>query len=186
LHVPVKIEWWTGSEETKRMRDSVGEILHPGERVFICVTNTAGPGNVWVNVFDVGMSRKITLLNTSEPSGLELAPGTSYTIGCEPVFRAAGLPLSWPKHLPVSGPRIEAIVAIFADAPQDLRRLQTDGVRARQACSRATAIAPSGLKALLEGMTSGTREFAGAAEFQSVRYQAKHIEFMVTPGGRHA
>jgi hypothetical protein len=186
LDVPVAVDWWSGSMDHPRRRARSGETLHPGDRVFVKVANAAKPGpdvgTVWANVFDVGMSRKITLLSGSEPSGLELAPGKSYIIGTEPGLKASGLPLSWPAHLPATGPRAESIIVIFSDAPQDLRRLQTDGVRGgdRQVSGRAAA--PSALKALLGAVNSGTREFDQTGGLQVVRYRVERIDFLVEPG----
>jgi caspase domain-containing protein len=187
LETPVAVDWWTCTKGTPRPREKSGETLHPGERVFVKVANAAMPGfrteTVWANVFDIGMSRKITLLNGSEPSGLELTPGKSYTIGSEPGLNATGLPLSWPAHLPATGSRAEAIVVIFSDAPQDLRRLQTDGVRGGggQVAGRATA--PSSLKTLLDSVNSGTREFDRTSGLKAVRYRVERIDFLVDPGG---
>jgi hypothetical protein len=185
LDVPVAVEWWTGTKDEPHRREMSGEVLHPGHRVFIKVANAAEPGSgagtVWANVFDVGMSRKITLLNSSEPSGLELTPGHSYVIGTEPGLQARGLPLSWPQQLPAAGPRSECIVVIFSDTPQDLRRLQTDGVRRGDLQVRGMAAAPSALKALLDGVNSGTREFGQDSALQVVRYRVERIEFLVEP-----
>jgi hypothetical protein len=185
LEVPVAVEWWTGTKDEKRRRELSGETVHPGDQVFIKVSNTttlrSDTGTVWANLFDVGMSRKITLLNGSEPSGLELAPQKSYVIGPEPGLQARGLPLSWPGQLPTTGPRSESIVVILSDAPQDLRRLQTEGVRGADPDLRGVAGAPSALRALLDGVNSGTREFPSTGGLQAVRYRVVRIEFLVEP-----
>jgi hypothetical protein len=43
------------------------------------------------------------------------------------------------------------------------------------------AAAPSALKALLDGVNSGTREFGQDSALQVVRYRVERIEFLVEP-----
>jgi len=97
-------------------------------------------------------------------------------------MKAGGLPLSWPAQLPATGPRAESIVVIFSDAPQDLRRLETDGVRMSDMQVGGMATAPSALKALLDSVNSGTREFDLTGGLQTVRYSVECIDFLVEPG----
>jgi hypothetical protein len=178
LNIPVAVEWWTGTKDAPQRREMAGERVRPGDRLFIQVTNEAKPGNgsssVWANVFDIGMRSKITLLNTSEPSGLELSPGRSYVIGTEPGLRASGLGLSWPRGLPIAGPRRESIIAIFSDIPQDLRRLDTVGLRGRGSPE-------SSLMALLDSVKAGTRELTRDETLPTVRYRVERIDFLVEP-----
>jgi hypothetical protein len=180
LDTPVSFRWWTDALAGGRDREVIGEVLHPGDRVFVEVRNDAPAGGptVFVNVFDVGLSSRITLMSTSEPSGIELPAGKSYVLGRNPVNGAPGLQLTWPKTLPAGGQRPETIIAIFSDRPQALAHLQTDGVRS------ANWGPASDLELLVDSVVTATREFdmtttAEAAE--PVRYALARAEFSVEP-----
>jgi hypothetical protein len=180
LETPVSFLWWTDALEGGRDRELIGEVLHPGDRVFFEVRNQAPAGgpSVFVNVFDVGLSSKITLMNTSEPSGIELPAGKSYVFGKNPVSGAPGLQLTWPKMLPAGGQRPETIIAIFSDRPQALAHLQTDGVRSAVFGQR------SDLERLVDSVVTATREFdmtAPAEAAEPVHYAVVRAEFRVEP-----
>jgi Caspase domain len=181
LTTPVSFRWWTGALEGGSPRELAGEVLHPGDRVFIEVGNDAPAGGptVYANVFDVGMTSKISLMNSSEPSGIELAPGKRYVFGTNPVEGAPGLKLEWPTTLAARGRRSETIVAIVSDQPQALAQLQTDGVRGGDEGGPASA-----LQQLLASVVTGTREFntgLGAEPAQPVGYTVARAEFEVEP-----
>jgi hypothetical protein len=178
---PASLRWWTGSLDHGQMRQLVGEVLHPGDRVFLAVENHAPAGGptVYANVFDVGMTSKISLMNSSEPSGIELAPGRNYVFGTDAMAGAQGLRLDWPSTLLRRGRRAETIVAIISDQPQNLTHLQTDGVRGEDRGRRATS-----LEVLLNSVVTGTRKVTavgGAEPDQPVRYTVARAEFEVEP-----
>lgn len=103
-------------------------VLHAGERVWISVRNEAEPirgraARVFANVLDLGVNGRVTVLNTTEPSGIELLPGEEHAIGAEPGGREPGLELMWPAGVAAEEPRFETVMAVFSNRPQDLRGL---------------------------------------------------------------
>jgi hypothetical protein len=72
------------------------------------------------NVFDVGLRRKVTLLSTQAPAGIQLEPGEEYLLGALPDGTPSGFTLSWPPGLPRDLPRGEDVVVIASEQPVDL------------------------------------------------------------------
>ncbi|WP_218779432.1 caspase family protein [Streptomyces sp. NRRL B-24572] len=107
-------------------------VLHPGDRVRMRVRNlgaSEGPGRtVYAHVLDLGVGGRVSVLNTAEPSGIELMPGETRALGRLPGGEDPGLPLSWPAGLPADGPRFETLTAVFADRPQSMANLVRAGV----------------------------------------------------------
>ena len=108
---------------------TAGACLHVGERIYLRLRNR-GRVRLHVSVFDVGIGGGITLLNTSQPSGLVLGPERLETLGFRPDGTPVGLELEWPAAVPREGARPESLVIIASDTPVDLRLLETSGTRA--------------------------------------------------------
>ncbi|GAA3250522.1 caspase family protein [Dactylosporangium siamense] len=151
-----------------------GAVLHPGDRIRIALAS--GPdasATVYASVLDVGLAGRVTILNDAEPAGMALAPGSSRAIGERPGGLDPGLELFWPEAVPADTARCETLVAVFSDAPQDLRRLARDGVNERDGPGAGGTLA-----ALLR---SGTREFRTATE--TARFAIRQVTFVLCPGG---
>jgi hypothetical protein len=140
-------------------------VLHAGDRLWIRLYNDAdrrgadgsgGVGLVYANVLDLGVGGRISVLNATEPSGIELLPGEEHAIGAEPGGHEPGLPLTWPPGLPADIPRFETVMAVFSDRPQDLRVLTQPEAADRDL--------PGG----------------GAA---ATRYSYQRVTFVLCPGG---
>ncbi|MEU1466172.1 caspase family protein [Streptomyces sp. NPDC005727] len=136
-------------------------VLHPGDRVRMRVRNlgTGGSdnGTVYAHVLDLGVGGRVSLLNTAEPSGIELIPGETRALGRWPGGEDPGLPLSWPAGLPADGPRFETLTAVFADRPHSLAGLIRDGI-------------------------GGRRDF-GVPQVDVGRYTVVRVTFLLCPGG---
>ncbi|OJT20884.1 hypothetical protein BO221_28715 [Archangium sp. Cb G35] len=169
------IEWGRVLAGYARRLPSVGACLQAGERLYVRLRNRGG-SRIYVSVFDVGVSGCITLLSTSQPSGLVLGPERVETLGALPDGTLVGLELDWPATVPATGERPESLVIIASDAPVDLRLLETPGARV----VRATA---SSLERLLRGLVVGTTRAASALGGGSflVKHAVKHIRFWLDP-----
>jgi hypothetical protein len=157
---------------------SAGACLHAGERLYVRLRNR-GRSRLYVSVFDVGVGGCITLLNTSQPSGLVMGPEHVETLGARPDGALVGLELDWPAAVPPRGERPESLVVIASDAPVDLRLLETSGSR----LVRATA---SSLERLLHGLVVGTTR-AGSPQgggSHLVKHAVRHIRFWLDPRAR--
>ena len=154
---------------------SAGTCLHAGERVYVRLHNR-GRSRLYISVFDLGVGGCITLLNTSQPSGLVMGPGRVEALGTRPDGTLVGLELEWPAAVPQEGERPESLVVIASDAPVDLRLLETSG-------SRLVRAATLPLERLLHGLrVGGTRAaFPQGGGTHPVRYAVKHIRFWLDP-----
>jgi hypothetical protein len=157
---------------------TAGACLHAGERLYVRLRNR-GRSRFYVSVLDIGVGGCITLLNTSQPSGLVLGPERVETLGARPDGTLVGLELDWPAAVPPVGERPESLVVIASDAPVDLRLLETSG-------SRLVRAMASSLERLLQGLRVGTTRAVApqAGGTHGVRHAVKHIRFWLDPRPR--
>ena len=179
LEGDLDIEWGRVLAGQAIRLPSAGSCLHAGERLYVRLRNR-GRSRIYVSVFDVGVGGCITLLNTSQPSGLVLGPDRMETLGVRPDGTLVGLELDWPAAVPpTGGERPESLVVIVSDAPVDLRLLETSGSR----LVRATG---SSLERLLRGLVVGTTRAASPQGGGShlVKHAVRHIRFWLDPRPR--
>jgi hypothetical protein len=172
LDVPVAVELARHDPEGRRVLDPHGTQLFNGERISVTIRNESNiPVFGWL--FDIGVSSRIALVTNESPSGFRLAyagtPGDSRTVG-----GTDGLPLDWPPTIPTDGPRLETLVVILADRPQDLHALETGSARERGGAS-------SPLDAILEEVRIGTREWGASQDGAPLRYRVERIDFLLDP-----
>lgn len=161
--------------EAKRLL-TTGQTLHSGERLYVQLKNN-GRLRLYVSIFDIGVSGSITLLSTSEPSGLVLEPGGERRLGAQWNGALAGLEVDWPDSVPREGERPESLVLIASDKPVDLRLYETS----RQRLVRGES--PS-LEQLLQGTWSTRAEPPPGGGTSPLRYAVKHIRFWLDPRPR--
>jgi hypothetical protein len=175
----VTVEYSRLEGEGETPLEASGDHLFEDDRVVVRLRNE-GSERRYVSVFDIGLTGTISLLSTSEPSGLSLAQGDMSEL-----YRTAGgltgIELFWPPDLPRGGPRVESFVTIISDVPQNLRALEQKGVRA--GAPRERGRAPSALQLLVEAVTSGTRD-ARPQVAETVRYRVERFDFMLQPARR--
>jgi hypothetical protein len=172
------IEWGRVLAGRASRLPSAGACLHAGERLYVRLHNR-GRSRIYVSVFDVGVGGCITLLNTSQPSGLVMGPERMETLGARPDGTLVGLELDWPAAVPPMGDRPESLVVIASDAPVDLRLLETSGSR----LVRARAVS---LERLLQGLVVGTTRAVSpqGGGPHLVKHAVKHIRFWLDPSPR--
>lgn len=91
----LRIEWGTVKDGEATTLDPTGARLSPGDRIHLEVTNE-GPGTVYVSIFDIGLTGKITLLSLSGSTGLKIPAGKHDGVGLHPHLGVIGHgPLSW-------------------------------------------------------------------------------------------
>ncbi|MER7544777.1 caspase family protein [Spirillospora sp. NPDC127506] len=100
-----------------------GAALNCGDRLTVRVANLSRT-RLYVWLFDVGVTGRVTLLTDDQPDGRPLAaagsPGDVHTVG-----GPEGMELAWPTSVPPQGPRLESLIAIAADRSLDLSFLET-------------------------------------------------------------
>ncbi len=161
--------------EWGRVRDGVtiplpqaGATLFAGDRVYLRVFNEDLP-RLYVSVYDVGVSGRISLLTSSEPAGVELALREDYTLGADESGVVEGLEAWWPRELPTSGgPRLESFVVFLSDRPLDLRALEAPGIRRLDRAAAVTRASPARATSL-------------AAGAELVRYAIERVDFQLHP-----
>jgi hypothetical protein len=154
-----------------------GQHLFDGDRIIVRLRNN-GEEQRFASVFDIGLRGSITLLSTSEPAGLTLAPGDVHELYRGPAG-LTGVELYWPDDLPRTAPRPESIVTVITDRRQDLTRLYQPGV------SRAGGGALSPLEQLVDAVATGTRDARPSQpREETVRYRVVRLDFVLNPEKR--
>jgi hypothetical protein len=159
-----------------------GEHLYAGDAVVVRARNTSGHTR-YVSVLDIGLTGRVAILTTAEPSGSTVAASEELVVGEDAVHQLTGIPLFWPDGLPMEGPRPETLVTLVADAPvSGLRALEQPGVRTRSV-DRGPR---SALDLLIEDLAAGTRDAAvvGAGAARQTRYRVHRFDFLLHPETR--
>ncbi len=178
LKQPFEVEWGIVKEGQLDPRPEEGALMHVGDPVYVRVHNKSHE-NIYASIFDIGLGGKITLLNTAEPSGIEIRPKQDYILGYREYYGLEGLPLQWGDGVPNDGPRPESLVVIVMDRPQDLRVFEQEGMRNFGSTVR------SQLQDLLLQFAYGTtRDLSPNSSAADVHYAIRHIDFLVDPNCR--
>ncbi|WBC03311.1 caspase family protein [Micromonospora sp. WMMA1976] len=178
LRQSVRTEWGRVRDGRETPLAPSGELLfaQADERIFFRVTNE-GDLDVFVSLVDIGVSYRIALLTHSDPSGVRLEPGASYTYGWnEDRNELTGVAVSWPDGIDMSATRPETVLVLVSDGPVDVSSLQRPGVRGDG--RRATG---SGLTHLLAQIATGATREVGPEPAGQVRYAVQPIDFMLSP-----
>jgi hypothetical protein len=158
-----------------------GEHLFAGDKVVVRARNGSTETR-YVSVLDVGVSGAVSVQTSSEPDGVTVAPGETYTVGTDNVGQIEGLTLFWPEGVPQGGPRPETFVAIVADRKVDgLGRLEQAGVKTR---GRGEGPATS-LEAIIDDVNAGRRDSRPADKpAATTRYRVVPLDFVFHPVAR--
>ncbi|HWZ72685.1 MAG TPA: caspase family protein [Casimicrobiaceae bacterium] len=173
---PLQVTLAVGRAGMRQEQPLHGAHLTAGERVFLVLRNCS-EGEVYIWVFDIGVSGRIALVTNQAPSGIRLGPRATPE-DTRSIWGSEGAPLQWPADVgagPADMPRLETFVIIVADRRQDLGALITPpGYR------RSTERSP--LDIVLEEVESGRREVPGemADGDAALRYCVTRVEFFLT------
>jgi hypothetical protein len=143
-----------------------GVHLFVGDRVVLRVKNHSGHTR-HVTVLDIGLRGDVTLLTTSEPSGVAVEDGETYELYRLPVTNALdGIELFWPDGLPAGGARRGTFVIVSMNRPEDLAALAQGGTLQRSPVVR-------------DLVADEPQRWAG-----ELRYQVQRFDFYLHPQPR--
>jgi hypothetical protein len=175
----VQVEWGRvhdGREETLPLSGAL-LFAYAGDHLYFRLRND-GDQAMFVSLVDIGVSSQIGVLTATDPGGLRLAPGTSYTYGWDDDRqRLTGVTLTWPDGISTAAARPETVLALISDGPVDVGVLRRGGVR-------ASGDRPGGgseLERLLAQIGTGTDREVGDAPAATVRYAVQPIDFSLSP-----
>jgi hypothetical protein len=182
LRVRPTVEWGTVRDGEQTQRAPTNERVREGDKVYVVVANPKqSPTPVFVSIFDVGLTGRVTLLSESGGSGLEIPPGQCAGIGLHPYGGVVGLgPISWPEAAPRNSERPESLGVIATDAPHDLRTLQGPGAKGGPASVRGAT--RTSLEQVVEWIGRGrTRDLMCEQAVDHHRFAVEHLDFLVEP-----
>ena len=130
---------------------------------------------------DLGQVGDVKVLSAdAHPTGIELAPQEKAVV----LEREGGVWLTWPSDDLPRGAAPESLVAIFSDAPLDLRAIESSGVAARGDAPEGST-RPGSLQRVVDLAASGTSRSAGrrpGTVAEPIRYRVERFEFLLDPG----
>ncbi|MEU7469507.1 hypothetical protein AB0A94_13375 [Streptomyces sp. NPDC044984] len=167
---------------SERPLERSGEHLFRGDQVVVRIRNRR-TARRFVSVFDIGLRGTISLLTTSERSGVGAGPGECHELYRHPrTHELAGVTLFRPDGLPEGSPRPGTFLAVVTDRPQDLSRLAQEGVK------HTPEARDSSLQRLLGDLLNGVRDGHAPAWAdggnQVVRYRVERFEAYLHPERR--
>jgi hypothetical protein len=167
--IRLRVEHAIYEDAGRRVLEQSGEVLFPGDRVNLTVTNMSD-SILYVAVFDIDTAYNVTLLNSAEPEGVKLPPAQSRVFG-----GAGGGALVWDQGVPEDAPRFESLVVIASTKPQNFWLLQTPKDQQRGPRSE--------LELLLVEAATGERAYP-RGDTPPAPYLVAAVEFMLNPGTR--
>jgi hypothetical protein len=170
--IRLRVEHAIYEDSVRRVLEQSGEVLYPGDRVNLTVTNESD-STLHVAVFDVDTAHNVKLLNSAEREGVKLPPGQSRVFG-----GASGGAVEWDRGVPEDAPRLESLVVIASTEPQNFWLLETP--RGRKADERPPR---SELELLLVEAATGERGYP-RDDAPPAPYRVAAVEFMLSPGMR--
>ncbi|MFI6232722.1 caspase family protein [Micromonospora sp. NPDC050784] len=179
LEHAVRTEWGRVRDGQEEPMALSGALLfaYAGDRIYFRLSNE-GDRPMFVSLIDIGVSSRIAVLTQSDPGGVRLAPGTSYTYGWnEDRQRLTGVEITWPAGVDTAFPRPETVLVLISDGPVDASVLQQHGLRVE--ADRLAA--RSGLERLLAQIATGGSREVGDAPIAQVRYGVQPINFTLSP-----
>ncbi|WP_344951802.1 caspase family protein [Sphaerisporangium flaviroseum] len=152
-----------------------GTTLFAGERLYVRLRNR-DPRRLYFFLFDLGVSRAITLITSADPSGIGLDRDEEWVVGGSPDGDGlVGQELFWPERFTGGVPRSESLIVIVTDRRQELRALEQEGLQGRQ---RGDA---SPLENLITQIADGGTRELRADQGSGVRYAVRQFEFLLHP-----
>lgn len=184
LDADVSIEWGLVIDGVARPLAIEGQVLAPGQRVYVKVGNS-GATPVYVSLLDIGLSSRITLVSRGTPGGRRLLPGGDLTFGYNEITQVlTGSALSWPDQLDPANARTETILVVLTPEPQSLLALEAPEIV--QSRSAKGAYGVSRLENLIDQIATGRTREVGADWSTGVRYDLRAIDFDMTPQPSHS
>ncbi|MEO6703213.1 MAG: caspase family protein [Jatrophihabitantaceae bacterium] len=173
----VVLEWGRVRDGKEEPLPRSGGLLfaHPGERIYVRLRND-GDQVAFVSLIDIGVSYRIAVLTETDPDGIKLTPGASYTYGWNDTLQElTGMAVTWPESTDPAVARPETIVALISDEPVDVSVLN------QQANHVRTGRGTSGLEQLLTQVAKGASRDFGNGVADPVRFDVQPIDFTVSP-----
>ena len=174
------VEWGLVDAGKAKPLGQTGAAASVGDSFYVRVTNRHPlKKTLHVAVLDVGVGKRIQLLTSDWPSGVEVAPGETFTLGQTVNRDLEGIELGWADGVPDDQPRPETLVVVACEQPARLAALETPGMSGWGPQSRKRKGGESSLEALVRQMQHGASR--DAAPREKVAYAVQQASFLLKP-----
>lgn len=178
LDAAVDVEFGRVNDGEPEPLPTSGAVLYVGQRLYLRVRNN-GERRLYVSLLDIGVSSRVTILNTASPAGEPVEPGGVYTFGWNDLRQVLqGTELSWPAGVAPTLPRPETVLVLVTAQPQDVRPLAQPGIRGINWLAPTTQ--PS-LERLLPDTAYGRFRDLPAEQTNPYQYAVRTVDFDVVP-----
>lgn len=174
LRSSFEVDWGLAEAGKRRPLPKIGAVLTAGDSVYVRLHNSSSQ-TLYFAVFDIGLVNKVSLLTRSQPSGVEIEANGDYILGYRELKGLTGLSLEWPVVAPQDGPRLESLVVIIMNRPQNLHSFEQSGMRGD------TLEPTSQLQRLLTQYANGGTRDISMDKNADISYAVEHIDFMLAP-----
>jgi len=169
----VQLTWGKVIEGMQQQLPCQGAHIHCGTRIFVQLINK-GSRPVFAHLLNIGVSRRVSMLNSAHPSGIELRPGHGHCVG-KSYGLLRGMRISWPDSVPTNASMPETILIIFSENPEDLSMLETNGV------SRSYKNSSNIQQLIAQVQTGRKRVIYRNQTERGGRYCLERLQFLVSP-----
>ena len=167
------VTWGTVVDGRLVARPADGVTLSLHDTIAVQVDNRATM-EVFVHVFELGVSGRVSRLTSDSVTGVPIAPGHTWWLADRDARGLVGIAQGWPPGLTPDVPRREELIVIVTGAPADLGVLESG-----QRAARAALPVGGGLARLCAQLHDGGPRSVGAEVDDS--YAMVRIGFWVDP-----
>ncbi|KAM0433393.1 hypothetical protein ACHAPT_004271 [Fusarium lateritium] len=168
-----------GSERI--VKQDGGGFVAESDRVYILLKNN-GTATVYVNVFDINVTGRISLISKSSARrGIKLFGGESYVLGKdEPSLSQKSLLVSWPNGVPKTKPVTQRLVLVLTDSPVDLWSLDSANTVHDKGRIGSSSLERWAFR-LVTGGLDPRGDVGSDTRGDKLRYDIVHIPFTLKP-----
>lgn len=161
----------------KRTAISPSGKTHITENDKACISlENKGRSSVYVNIFNINVAGKITLINENSPGGVEIEGKSSYMFGKNRQGETEGQSITWPRGVPHYEAIGESLFFIVTDHNIDLMYVVSPELVSKREKPRST----------LEDLTSqiangGARDWGSIQRTSAIYFDTLEIPFVLRP-----
>ncbi len=176
----LEVEWGRVEQGKTLPLPLTGAAIADGDHVYLRLKNR-GARKVYVNILDIGVSDKVTLLSQAFASGVDLEPGDEEKLGAALNDTWTGVRMNWPESVPKDGLRLEEFLLVVTDKPVSLHQVQQQGLHALPKAQHSSHPGAPLEQLIAQFFHGTTREAATFGRADGGGFLVERIRFWLSP-----